>query len=141
MNVPLYLSLIEIDLSINAEKGKSDNTDYLVEGSRAFLQHGDIGADGVFLVLLVKLMHAMEIFNRASEPFRDISSEANRINQLHNRCVSAVNKQLAVGASCKNDVPDKLKPKIDEGLQLLAGEVRRIERERDRLKLRWLEIK
>ena len=113
-----------------------------MDGIRSFLQNGDIGAvDRTFLVLLVKLMHVMEYFNRASVPFQNVSGETQRVNQLNTRCKDTADKLLNTDTGCKGNVPEKLKPKIDEGIQLLASEVRKIEQERDKLKLRWIGVR
>jgi len=80
----------------------------------------------------------MDLHNQGAEPFRSDYQEKGRVNLLHRRCVDTVNKLLNIEAGCQNDVPEKLKPKIDEAIQLLASEIERLEQQRDKLKGRWI---
>lgn len=131
-----HLRLIEIELRINSDKNPQDKTDYLVESIEGFLRLGDIGTlDTGFLTNLVKLLHVEKIFNLANQPFSNLAGETTRVNQLHKVCVETANRQFDIGATCKNDVPQKLKPKISEAIQLLTSEIERLERQRDKLKL------
>jgi hypothetical protein len=137
-----HLRLIEIELRINSEKNQQNSTDYLVEATEGFLRHGDIGnLNNTFLTLLVRSIHVMKLFNLANQPFSNLPGETTRVNKLHKVCVETANSQLGIDATCKNDVPGKLKASIDEGLQLLEEEIRRVDPGKRVLKTLWIKIK